>query len=1351
MRNEDRVKIYPATSLQKGMVYNSLANPNSGVEIEQIIFTLNEKINIEAFNNAWETVIGRHDISRTSFQWANTEIILQVVKPEVFLQHEYFDWNGIFDNKKENDFNAYIKKDRLNDFDLNKAPLMRLTIIRLDDSLYKVIWTFHHALMDGRSFPIIIEELFKYYDAYCNGIDLSLVEASQFGEYAVWLSSKDLNEDEKYWKEELEGFDKPNSIPILTAINSNESGYARQEKKLSETLSNSLRTFSKEKNFSVNTMIQGAWSKLLYHYTGDEDLIFGTTWSCRYADFEGVQSMAGLLINTLPMRIGITKNKTVLQLLKEIRERNIKMRKHLFAPLNEIHKWSKIKAGSSLFESLVVFENYLLDSLLRNKGKMWEKRKFEYVGQTNYPVTLACYNDKEILLRIEYYKNRFDKDAINRMLDHIETILHNFEKNPIIPVMEVPYLTEREMKQLLVEWNNTKTEYPRDASISELFEEQVKAQPNEPAVSFMGKTLSYSELNEKANILADKLVSFGVKPEGKVAFCIDRSIELIVVIVSILKAGGAYVPLDPEYPRERLDYMIADVDASILIIQKKWEERVRSNKVQVVYVEDLYGSESQIGENVVSGVNADNLAYIMYTSGSTGRPKGIEVTHRNVVRLVKNTNFANLSNKEVFLLYAPVSFDASTLEIWGALLNGGKIAICPPGQLSPKELGEIIKTNKVTLLWLTAGLFHNIVEHDIECLSSIKQLLSGGDVLSPSVVLKVLSEIDDVCMINGYGPTENTTFTCCYPMKKGTRIGKTVPIGRPISNTKVYILDKHMKPVPIGIPGELYTAGDGLARGYLNRPELTQQVFLPELFSESKNSMMYKTGDLVRYLPDGNIEFWGRIDNQVKLRGYRIELGEIEAVISKYSDVSQVATIVRNDNQGSKTLVAYFTSKDDKINIENELRKYLENKLPQYMIPQFFIKLDKFPLTANGKIDRNDLPSPKDVVTGKKEYKEPSNELERQIVEIWKKIIGVGKISVDDKFNEVGGDSLMAVILFFELERLTGKNMPLSTLLRAPTVRELAVEFGNQGKNKGKETDVINAVRRENVDKQIWSSLVEIKKTGRQRPFFCFHAAGGNVLNYLQIASHLDVDQPMYGIQSIGLDGRTKPIRRLEEMASYYKNEIKSIQPHGPYLLGGGSMGGMIAFEVAQQLKRDGDKIILLVMFDTLGPNYKHYTLNGEVKGVMNKLKLYWDSITSKGHIEKVQFIGAKIISVIVSRMKGLICSIYYLLNIPIPHNIRYWYIEQVNIRALLNYTPKFYDGEITIITGSIEENGVFNDPKRGWENVALGGIKVFNIAGEHEKLVEKTELSQIVSNLLKEQTKLHSNDHQRHYTTLSV
>jgi len=321
MRKEDEVKIYPATSLQQGMIYNSLANPNSGVEIEQIIFTLNEKINIEAFNNAWKTVIGRHDILRTSFQWANTEKILQVVKPEVFLQHKYFDWNSIFNNNKENDFKEYIKKDRLNDFDLSKAPLIRLAIFRLDDSLYKVIWTFHHALMDGRSFPIIIEELFKNYDAYCNGIDLSVAETSQFGEYAAWLSNKDFNEDEKYWEKALEGFDRPNPLPILTAINSNESGYAREEKKISETLSNALRLFSKKNEFSINTMIQGAWSKLLYHYTGDEDLLFGTTWSCRYADFKGVQSMAGLLINTLPMRIGITKNKTVLQLLKEIRER----------------------------------------------------------------------------------------------------------------------------------------------------------------------------------------------------------------------------------------------------------------------------------------------------------------------------------------------------------------------------------------------------------------------------------------------------------------------------------------------------------------------------------------------------------------------------------------------------------------------------------------------------------------------------------------------------------------------------------------------------------------------------------------------------------------------------------------------------------------------------------------------------------------------------------------------------------------------------------------------------------------------------------------------------------------------
>lgn len=1337
MRNEDRVNIYPATSLQQGMIYNSLANPNSGIEIEQIIFTLNDKLNIDTFNNAWKAVIGRHDILRTSFQWVNTDKILQVVKSEVFLQHEYFDWNGIHDNKKENDFKEYINKDGLNDFDLNEAPLMRIAIFRLEDSLYKVIWTFHHALLDGRSFPIIIEELFRYYDGYCNGIDLTLPEASQFGKYAIWLSSKDFNEDEKYWKETLEGFDKPNRIPVLKSANSNESGYAREEIKISETISNALRLFSKENEFSINTIIQGAWSKLLYHYTGDDDLIFGTTWSCRYANLEGVQSMAGLLINTLPMRVGITKNKTVLQLLKEIRERNIKMRKHLFAPLNEVHKWSKIKSGSSLFESLVVFEDYLLDSMLRKKGKMWENRTFEYIGQTNYPVTLACYNDKEILLRIEYYNNHFEEAAVKRMLGHIEIILENFKKSPSMSIIDIPYLTVKEKRQILIEWNSTETKYPRNSSIHDLFEEQVRMRPHETAISFVGKSLSYNELNNKANILAKYLASVGVKCETKVGFCIDRSLELIIVIMAILKAGGAYVPLDPEYPQERLDYMIDDIAATTVIIQKKWKDTLRPKNSKIIFLEDVITSENKEEENLNNAVRADNLAYVMYTSGSTGRPKGIEVTHRSVVRLVKNTNFANFNNKEVFLLYAPISFDASTLEIWGALLNGGKIIICPPSQLSPKELGDIIKINNVTFVWLTAGLFHNIVEQNIECLNSVKQLFSGGDVLYPSAVKKVVSEIDDVCMINGYGPTENTTFTCCYPMRKGVRIGKTVPIGRPISNTKVYILDRYMNPVPIGIHGELYAAGDGLARGYLNRPDLTREAFLPNPFLESKNSIMYKTGDLVRYFPDGNIEFLGRIDNQVKLRGYRIELGEIEAVITMYDDVSQAAVILREDKQGSKTLIAYFTLKSNKIHMENELRKYLERKLPQYMIPHFFIKLEQFPLNSNGKIDRNALPSPKDIVIENKAYVGPRNELERQIVEIWEKIICVKKISIDDKFNEVGGDSLMAVILFSELERLTGKNMPLSTLLHAPTVRELASEFANQEKNKNKETNAIDDTTLENTDKQIWSSLVEIKKTGSQRPFFCLHAAGGNVLNYLQIAAHLDIDQPMYGIQSIGLDGRTKPIKKLEKMASHYIQAIRSIQPHGPYLLGGGSMGGMIAFEVAQQLKRAGENISLLIMFDTLGPNNKKYTLSGDLKGTTNKLRLIWDGIRSKKHVEKMQFICEKLKTSTSIRVKELLCSIYYLFNIPISHNIRYWYIEQVNIRALLNYTPKYYDGDITLISGSIEENSVYSDPKRGWESIVLGNIHLYNIASMHETLVEKKELSQLVSYLLKEQAKL--------------
>ena len=523
----------------------------------------------------------------------------------------------------------------------------------------------------------------------------------------------------------------------------------------------------------------------------------------------------------------------------------------------------------------------------------------------------------------------FDRDTIERFGTHFQKVLTEVVRDPDQRISDVQILTDTERQQMLFDWNDTSSKYPRDRCVHQLFEQQVEHSPDAVAVVYGDEQLTYRQLNARANQLAHYLKSFGVGPEVLVGICLERSLEMIIAVLGILKAGGAYVPLDPEYPQERLAFMLADTQTPVLLTQQKLLSGIPETAAHVVCLDshwEAIGKESH--ENPISDAVAENLVYVMYTSGSTGRPKGVCVTHRNVVRLVKETNYASLGAKEVFLQFAPISFDASTLELWGPLLNGGRLVVFPQALPSLAQLGEVIEQHQVTILWLTAGLFRQMVEDHLDSLGSVRQFLAGGDVLSVPHVKRVLEQLDGCCLINGYGPTENTTFTACYPMTDVPALGSSVPIGRPIANTQVYILDAQLQPVPIGVAGELYTGGDGLGRGYLNRPELTAEKFIPDPFSEDPAARLYKTGDLARYLPDGSIEFLGRIDHQVKIRGFRIELGEVESVLGRHPAVEDAVVIAREDVPGDKRLVAYVVASHEPAPTFSELRSFLKEKLP---------------------------------------------------------------------------------------------------------------------------------------------------------------------------------------------------------------------------------------------------------------------------------------------------------------------------------------------------------------------------------------------------------------------------------------
>jgi amino acid adenylation domain-containing protein/non-ribosomal peptide synthase protein (TIGR01720 family) len=667
------------------------------------------------------------------------------------------------------------------------------------------------------------------------------------------------------------------------------------------------------------------------------------------------------------------------------------------------------------------------------------------IEQTNYSLTVGVVLGEQLSISISYDRSRFDADAIARMLGHLQMLLEGMAFSSEQFVTQLPMLTVSEQQQLLVEWNDTQVDYPRDRCIHELFEQQVELSPDAIAVVFEDRHLTYWELNQQANRLAHHLQELGVQPEVLVGICVERSLDMVVGLLGILKAGGAYVPFDPDYPQERLSFMLSDTQIPVLLTQRHLVDRLPDNDAQVLYVDEARAeveSDGQDWENPVSQVGSKNLAYINYTSGSTGQPKGVEVLHQGVLRLLFGVDYVRLNAEQRILQMAPISFDASTFEIWGALLHGGRCVLLPSKLPTAQELSREIERHDITTMWLTAALFNSIVDEAPETLSGIRQLAIGGEALSVSHVRSALNKLLSTQIVNGYGPTESTTFTCCYPIPcEPHELTTSIPIGRPIGNTEVYLLDAYLQPVPIGVPGELHIGGAGLARGYLNRLELTQEKFVPNPFSDDPQARLYKTGDLVRYLPDGNIEYIDRIDNQVKIRGFRIELGEVENALLQHPAVLQAVAIAREGVPGTKRLVAYTVCDSSQDNVAIDLRQFLKGKLPEYMVPSAFVFLKSLPLTPNGKVDRRNLPAPDLSQQLEENFVAPRTLGEETLVKIWAEVLGIERVGIRDNFFELGGDSILSLQIVARANQ-AGLQLTPKQLFDNQTIVELAAVAG---------------------------------------------------------------------------------------------------------------------------------------------------------------------------------------------------------------------------------------------------------------------------------------------------------------------
>ncbi|MEG4010797.1 MULTISPECIES: amino acid adenylation domain-containing protein [unclassified Microcoleus] len=1319
---------FPLSFAQQRMWFLHQLDPESGLYNIPIALYLVGPLQIATLEQSLMEIVRRHESLRTTFPSVDGDPV-QLIAPTLTVTLSVIDLQALPIVKQDAEVQRLALAEANYTFDLTQLPLVRSTLLQLGPESHVLLVTFHHIVFDGWSIGVLMQELSTLYIAWSTGQPSPLPELPlQYADFACWQrqwATESVMETQlRYWKQQLSGCPALLQLPTDRPRPSVQRFRGRTELfQVNPEVAGRLNILSQQSGATLFMTLLAVFAILLSRYSGQENIVIGSPIANRTRG--DIESLIGFFVNTLALRIDVSGNPTFAELIERVRDVALDAYTYQDLPFDRVVAQLQPDRNASyhpLFQVMFVLQNAPTEQL-QLPGVVVTALEIETVT-SKFDLLLSLEEGAAGLKGLlEYNTDLFDTPTMTRMVGHFQILLEALATNPRRRISELPLLSAAEQQQLLVDWNHTHTNYPQDACIHELFEAQAEQTPDAVALVFGEQQLTYQQLNSRANQLAHYLQTLGAGPEVLIGVCFDRSLDAIVSLLAVLKAGSAYLPLDPAYPQDRLEFMLSDAALSVLLTQQHLTEKLPDTEAKIVCLEQVREEiNAQSEDNLAHLAQAENLAYVMYTSGSTGKPKGVCVVHRGVVRLVKNTDYASFSAAEVFLQLAPISFDASTLEIWGALLNGAQLVVFPPGTPSLAELGEAIGLYKVTILWLTAGLFHLMVDERIEDLKGLRLLLAGGDVLSVPHVQKLLREAPNCQLINGYGPTENTTFTCCFAIARDSQISNSVPIGRPIANTQVYILDRHLQPVPIGVPGELYAGGAGLARGYLNRPDLTAERFIPNPLianqedgwknaeGRSVSSLLpsanhlYKTGDLARYLPDGNIEYLGRIDNQVKIRGFRIEIGEIEAVLAGHLDVSQVSVAVQLDASGNKCLAAYVVPGPGKILAANTLRSFLQKRLPDYMIPAGFVFLDALPLNPNGKVDRHALASQKwqsaSVAPDQTIAVAPRDKLELQVKQIWEQVLGINSVGIRDNFFEIGGHSLLAARLLAEIEKVFDKKLPLSAIFQSPTVEQLA--------------DILREPE--------WSSpspsMVMIQPgTGSYKPpLFCIHVLGRGLEFYRPLLNYIDQSQPVLGLSTQIMDEKLAPPNRVEELAAYYIKEMQVFQPHGPYFLLGVSFGGTVAFEIARQLHAKGEKVALLGLLDTYGPDaFKNLP---QVKRGQRAMKVL--HMTPGVFLRKTQSNLAGKVESITNQIWRISSKFYQAIGRPLPIELENFTHRELNEEALRHYVAGVYSGGATIFK-AVESAILFDaDTALGWGEVVTGGIEIHEIPSDHLGMLQE-------------------------------
>ena len=1055
MKRSDNVEdIYTLSPLQQGMLFHSLYDPESEAYFEQLSCTLRGTLDADALRRAWQSVIDRHTILRTAFFWERRDKPLQVVRRKAILPWEQEDWRGLSTPEQQARFRAYLEADRSRGFELSKAPLMRVALMQLAEDTHYLVWSHHHILLDGWSVAIVLNEVFALYEAFSRGKGIDLGRSHPYRDYIGWLLKQNMSKAESFWRQALKGFRSPTPLVIDSTrerLPDEKESYGEQETVLSPGATADLQLLASRHHLTLNTLVQGAWALLLSCYSGEQDVLFGSVVSGRPASLEGVETMIGLFLNTLPVRVRISPGRSALSWLRQLQEQQVELRQYEYSPLVEVQGWSEAPRGRPLFESLLVFENYPIEDSLKQEDANLE---IEFTGlfeRANYPLTIFATPGDRLSLQIVYDCHRFEVSAIRWMLEHLRNLLEAITANPEQRLCDLSVLTRSERRQVLEEWNRTQADYPADKCIHELFEDQVERTPDVTAVRFNETELTYRELNARANQLAHYLQKLGVGPEALVGVCLERSTEMMVGLLGILKAGGAYVPLDPSYPKQRLAFILKDTGVPVILTTRQLLQTLPDHQARAVCLDTDWGAIAQESDaNPQGGATADSPAYVIYTSGSSGVPKGVVGLHRGAINRFKwMWETYPFEAGEACCQKTSLNFLDSLWEFFGPTLRGVRLVIIPDEQVKdPHLLIETLAENRITRVVVVPSLLRVILDSraDLQgALPRLKYWVTSGEALPVELLERFRQQMPESLLLNLYGMSEASADSTCYDSSKGESIA-SVPIGRPIFNTQVYLLNAYLEPVPVGVPGVLYIGGIGLARGYLNRQELTAEKFIPNPFGNRPGARIYHTGDLARFLPGGQVEFIGRADHQVKIRGFRVELGEVEAALSEQESVKQCVVVAREDIPGDRRLVAYVVAQDPSAYDSGELRDYLKGALPAYMLPAAFVLLEALPLTPSGKIDRLALPAPgqagREWEAG---FVAPRSPVEEILAETWAEVLRVDRVGAHDNFFELGGHSLLATQVVSRIYETFQTRLPLRKVFEEPTVAGLATVLLDSG------------------------------------------------------------------------------------------------------------------------------------------------------------------------------------------------------------------------------------------------------------------------------------------------------------------